>query len=160
MQSRSRAASKWLAQHLLDPNDPRNAVLLELLRAREAAAHSSVAAAAAGASDVFRYEWYGRWLTGGLCPGLGTDHVCARVAGAVYCPCFSIQLGVRTASLCGILHIGYVPYIGRLCCVFRLDISNEISMAVDRAAGQRAAFIRQRWLAGPLRSAGAGGAKL
>ncbi len=47
-------ASKWLAQELLDPNDPRNAALLELLRAREAAAHSSGMGAAGTHSDLFR----------------------------------------------------------------------------------------------------------
>lgn len=52
LQSHGRMASKWLAQQMLDPNDPRNAMLLELLRAREAAAHSG--SMAAGASDIFR----------------------------------------------------------------------------------------------------------
>jgi hypothetical protein len=35
--SRARAA-EWLRRQVVDPNDPRNAELLELLRAREAAA--------------------------------------------------------------------------------------------------------------------------
>jgi hypothetical protein len=45
------AASKWLSKHRIDPNDPRNALLLELPRAREAAPHSGQAVGAAG---VFR----------------------------------------------------------------------------------------------------------
>lgn len=45
------ASSKWLSKHRIDPNDPRNALLLELLRAREAAAHSGQALGAAG---IFR----------------------------------------------------------------------------------------------------------
>lgn len=47
------AASKWLSKHRIDPNDPRNALLLELLRAREAAAHTGHSVGAAG---IFRYE--------------------------------------------------------------------------------------------------------
>lgn len=47
------AASKWLSKHRIDPNDPRNALLLELLKAREAAAHSGQAVGAAG---IFRYS--------------------------------------------------------------------------------------------------------
>lgn len=38
----------------------------------------------------------------------------------------------------------------------RLDTTNELSMAIDRAADQRAAFIKQRWQAGPLKSIGRG----
>lgn len=45
------AASKWLSKHRIDPNDPRNAMLLELLRVREAAAHTGQAAGLAG---IFR----------------------------------------------------------------------------------------------------------
>ncbi|KAF6253870.1 hypothetical protein COO60DRAFT_1642856 [Scenedesmus sp. NREL 46B-D3] len=46
---------KWLSQELLDPNDPRNAALLELLRTRSAAA-SSGAAGPGGAPDLFRLD--------------------------------------------------------------------------------------------------------
>ncbi|KAF6253850.1 hypothetical protein COO60DRAFT_1463007 [Scenedesmus sp. NREL 46B-D3] len=49
------AAAKWLSQELLDPNDPRNAALLELLRTRSAAA-SSGAAGPGGAPDLFRLD--------------------------------------------------------------------------------------------------------
>ncbi len=38
--SRAQAA-KWLSHQAVDPNDPRNAALIELLRAQEAAAGAS-----------------------------------------------------------------------------------------------------------------------
>jgi hypothetical protein len=34
--------------------------------------------------------------------------------------------------------------------VARLDMMGELALAVDRVADQRAAFIRQRWQAGPF----------
>jgi hypothetical protein len=52
MHLQASAASKWLSKQRIDPNDLRNALLLELLRAREAAAHSGQAV---GASGIFRY---------------------------------------------------------------------------------------------------------
>jgi hypothetical protein len=52
MQGHRSAAAKWLSQELLDPNDPRNAALLELLRTRSAAANSG--AGPGGMPDLFR----------------------------------------------------------------------------------------------------------
>ena len=51
MHLQASAASKWLSKQRIDPNDLRNALLLELLRAHEAAAHSGQAI---GASGIFR----------------------------------------------------------------------------------------------------------
>jgi hypothetical protein len=42
----------WLTSALLDPNDPRNAPLLELLKARDAAGEGG---GAPGLSDLFRW---------------------------------------------------------------------------------------------------------
>eukprot|EP00879_Flechtneria_rotunda_P017698 GHRR01018550.1.p1 GENE.GHRR01018550.1~~GHRR01018550.1.p1 ORF type:complete len:809 (+),score=288.09 GHRR01018550.1:245-2428(+) len=83
------ADNKWLAGQLVDPNDPRNAMVLELLRAREAAAHGS-----------------------------SMGHGGCTVPG-----------------------------------LFRLDLWGELLLGVDRVANQRASFIKQRWQAGPYRSA-------
>lgn len=48
-----------------------------------------------------------------------------------------------------------------ICAFHRLDTLGEVCLAVDRAADQRAAFIRQRWQAGPARgmALGAAGAR-
>lgn len=52
--------------------------------------------------------------------------------------------------------MGYSQVLWTLYACCRLDITNELSMAIDRAADQRAAFIKQRWQAGPLRSVSQG----
>jgi hypothetical protein len=56
LQGHRSAAAKWLSQELLDPNDPRNAALLELLRTRSAAANSG--AGPGGVPDLFRCKPY------------------------------------------------------------------------------------------------------
>lgn len=55
LQQHGHMASKWLCQLMLDPNDPRNAMLLELVKAREAAEYSR-GMAAAGPCDIFRCD--------------------------------------------------------------------------------------------------------
>eukprot|EP00775_Hariotina_reticulata_P004277 gene4277-4531_t len=88
-------AGKWLSHQLIDPNDPKNALLLELLHAREAAAQNNAVASTGRAGDLFR-----------------------------------------------------------------LDMMGQLALAVDRVADQRAAFIRQRWQAGPYQSCNASAASL
>lgn len=51
LQSFKSPATRWLSAQLLDPNDPRNAALLELLRAREAALSLS-----GPGGDLFRLD--------------------------------------------------------------------------------------------------------
>lgn len=49
------AAAHWLSKAQIDPNDPRNAALLELLKAREAAAHGGGRGADSSAPGLFRW---------------------------------------------------------------------------------------------------------
>lgn len=158
------AASKWLSKHCIDPNDPCNALLLELLRAREAAAHSGQAVGAAG---VFRCAACCRppsqtaerlWLP--------TQRNNTRGSLAAR-PCRHPRPVMQRAALLLLRWFPSTPgcvcvrvFRGRLCVSVccRLDLPNGLSLGVDRIADRRVAFIKQRWTAGPYRSSSTGAA--
>jgi hypothetical protein len=139
------AASKWLSKQRIDPNDLRNALLLELLRAREAAAHSGQAV---GASGIFRYTAVS------LLPGV-VHHSSAHETKSVHCKglggmprCCMQCMQQQHKQMCACADAGCAAVVVPV----RLDLPAGLSLGVDRVADRRVAFIKQRWSAGPYRS--------
>lgn len=54
-------------------------------------------------------------------------------------------------------HCGMLLHCGDMC---RLDLPLGLSLAVDRVADRRVAFIKQRWNAGPFRNSSTASARL
>jgi hypothetical protein len=137
--SRARAA-RWLRRHApLDPNDPRNAQLLELLRAQEAGV--------AGGGEVGA----GSCLSGGA-GGLCSRSRCSlqprlaqppMPAAAPINP-FTHQNLCTDPTLC-------IPSLQGPPDLFRPGLLPDLAMTSDRPCDQRAAFLRRRWEAGAFR---------
>jgi hypothetical protein len=123
------AAAKWLLKRQLDPNDPRNVLLLELLRTWEAAASGG---SIGGAAGLFRWGGAYAGLGAAVWMPLGSSHNCR-------CADSACLVALRLPRCC-------------LFCCPRLDVPGGALLGVDRVADRRAAFIKQRWLAGPYRA--------